>query len=113
MEAEPKTATGLAMLSYEEQQLEYRARRVAMAAASQMVDRFFDPDRIEGMHDVRRQIVLAAEHAAYEAIQQERKLFENDMKLVRHWMETRFADAILNPSAPMVAVTAGEQSNTP
>jgi hypothetical protein len=111
METEPKTATEMVMLDMEERRIEARDRQVAMSVAREMVDRFFKPDEIEDMSDVRRQIINAAEFAAYTAIQKERELHAHDMAALKAWADVRWADAVLKP--PPFVVPASDSDTRP
>ncbi len=67
-----------------------------------MVDRHYNPDRIENMRDVRIQIARAAEDAAYEAIQKERALHAEDMRLLQAWYDIRWAEHVTR--APQMTI---------
>jgi hypothetical protein len=99
MSDEPKTATEMMMLDLEGQRLEMRDRQVAVAVARKVVEEHFDPGRIENLDDVRRAIAMAAEFAAYEAIQKERELHAGDMAALKSWADVKWADALLRTKA--------------
>jgi hypothetical protein len=82
-------------LDFEGQRLESRDRATALSIGSEMAEKYFEPLGIGDMRDVRRQIIRAAEHAAYEAIQRERQYHAGDMAMLRKWAEAQHFEAMM------------------
>lgn len=108
MTDKPMTATAMMQRDMETDRLSRRDRALAMSIASEMVEKYFEPAGIEDMRDVRRQIINAAEHAAYEAIQKEREFHAGDMSALRKWSEAKWAEAMMTPPAQAIEAQRAE-----
>lgn len=103
MAEQPKTGTEAMMrLDMETDRLSRRDTALARSIGAAMAEKYFEPLAVEDMRDVRRQILQAAEHAAYEAIQREREFHIGDMAALRQWSEAKWADALATVPAQRI-----------
>ena len=111
----PKTGReAIVRLDMEGQRLEARDRALALSIGAEMTEKYFEPESVEDMRDVRRQIRSAAEHAAYAAIQKEREMHAGDMAALRKWADVRLAEAMtILPAQGIEAGTAMTEGHGP
>ena len=105
MQMTGKTA---AMLNFGERQIENRRRKIALSAAMEAKAIWLSEinllrDGEPSWDDVERIVIRVAEHAAYLAAEQAEKHLQNDVEMVKQFVDSRLTLAAFTP--PQLHIT--------